>query len=171
MMERTYNASRGKNRLLVLLGVSIAFFLLVGCAGGNYGRLERDRNLDNMFLNYEVLPDHRYYTTGGYDAPNAILAIHKDYELDNRGNLWVSVPNVDYAQMRKWVDTLAPDANFRFSGSYFAAYILDPNGQRMGVWYAIENQATIKFLEGNKVQVYPPDMNKNIQMNRGDRIL
>ena len=171
MMERTYNAYRGKSRLLVLLVALLALFLLVGCAGGNYGRVERDRNLDNMFLNYEVLPDHRYYTSGGYDAPNAILAIHRDYELDNPRNLWVPVPNVDYAQMRRWIDTLAPDENFRFSGSYFAAYILDPNGQRMGVWFSIENQATVKFFEGNKVQVYPPDMNKNIQMNRGGRIL
>jgi hypothetical protein len=170
MIERTYDVSREKNRLLTLLGALLAFFLLAGCAGGNYGRLDRDKDLDKMFLNYEVLPDHRYYTSGGYDAPNAILAIHNDYELDNPGNLWVSVPNVDYAQMRKWVDTLAPEQNFRFSGSYFAAYILDPDGQKVGVWYAIESQATVKFFEGNKVQVYPPELNQNIYFNKGLRM-
>jgi hypothetical protein len=170
MLARIYDAFRRMNRLLTLLGAFFSLFLLVGCAGGNYGRLDRDRDLDSMFLNYEVLPDHRYYTSGGYDSPNAILAIHRDYELDNPGNLWVSVPNVDYAQMRKWIDTIAPEQNLRFSGSYFAAYILDTNGQRVGVWYAIENQATVKFFEGKKVQVYPPDLNKNIYLHKGLRL-
>jgi hypothetical protein len=155
MLARIYDAFRRMNRLLTLLGAFFSLFLLVGCAGGNYGRLDRDRDLDSMFLNYEVLPDHRYYTSGGYDSPNAILAIHRDYELDNPGNLWVSVPNVDYAQMRKWIDTIAPEQNLRFSGSYFAAYILDTNGQRV--------------FEGKKVQVYPPDLNKNIYLNKGLR--
>jgi hypothetical protein len=163
MLERTYVAFRRMIRLLTLLGTLFVLSILVGCAGGNYGRLDRDRDLDSKFLNYEVLPDHWYYTSGGYDSPNAILAIHRDYQLDNPGNLWVSVPNVDYAQMRKWIDTLAPHENLRLSGSYFAAYILDPNGQRVGVWYAIENQATVKFFEGNKVQVYTPELNQNIR--------
>ena len=80
MLARIYDAFRRMNRLLTLLGAFFSLFLLVGCAGGNYGRLDRDRDLDSMFLNYEVLPDHRYYTSGGYDSPNAILAIHRDYE-------------------------------------------------------------------------------------------
>jgi hypothetical protein len=145
----------------------IALFLLVGCAGGNFGKLNRNRDLDNMFLNYEVLPDHRYYISGGYAAPNAIMAIHRDYELDNPGELWVGVPNVDSGQMRKWIDTLAPEQNYRYSNAYFAAYILDPKGKKVGAWYSYENFATIKFLEGNKIQVYPPDLNQNIHLNRG----
>lgn len=155
----------GRYRLLSLMAAILTLFLLVGCAGGNYGKLDRDRDLDNMFLNYEVLPDHRYYTTGGYDAPNAILAIHRDYELDNTGNLWVPIPDISPAQMRKWIDTIAPEQNYRYSSAYFAAYILDPNGQRVGAWYAIESQTTVKFLEGNKVQVYTPRLIQNQDFN------
>jgi len=167
MMGKVYNSLCNWNRLLTLLALFFTLVLLAGCAGGNYGKLDRDRDLDNMYLNYEVLPDHRYYVTGGYAAPTAILAIHRDYELDNPGDLWVSVPNVDSAQMRKWIDTIAPEQNYRFSNSYFAAYILDPNGKKVGAWYSIESQTTVKFLEGNKIQVYTPQLNQNINLNRG----
>ena len=170
MMNKTQNTISGGYGLFMLLAAFLALFLLVGCAGGNYGKLNRDRDLDNMFLNYEVLPDHRYYTTGGYDAPNAILAIHRDYALDNPGNLWVSIPNVGSGQMRKWIDTIAPDQNYRWSGRYFAAYILDPMGKRVGAWFAIENHTTVKFLEGNKIQVYTPQLNQDFYMNRGFRL-
>ena len=162
MMGKMFNTLSKWNRLSTLLAAILTLFLLIGCAaGGNYGKLDRNRDLDNMFLNYEVLPDHRYYTSGGYDAPDAILAIHREYELDNSGNLWVIIPNVDYAQMRKWIDTIAPEENYR-AGGYFAAYILDPNGKRVGAWYSIQSTTTVKFLEGHKILVYTPDLGPDL---------
>ena len=156
------------NRFSTLLAAFLTFILLTGCVtGGNNGTLRRNRDLDNMFLRYEVLPDHRYYTTGSFDAPDAILAIHTDYELDNSGNLWRLIPNVDSGQMRIWIDTIAPEQNYRYSNGYFAAYILDPNEKRVGAWYAIDPQTTVKFLEGNKIQVYPPQQFQNINFRRG----
>ena len=162
MIGKKYTILNKWNRLFTLLAGLLTFFLFIGCATrDNYGTIHRDRDLDNMFLRYEVLPDHNYYTSGGYDFPNAILAVHRDYELDNQGNLWVEVPNVDYNQMRKWIDTIAPEQNYRFSNAYFAAYILDSNGKRVGAWYAVEPFATVKFLEGNKILVYTPELNQN----------
>jgi hypothetical protein len=163
ILNKSYRKLHGYSTLLAAVLVLV---LMVGCAGGNYGKLQRDRDLDNMFLKYEVLPDHLYYTSGGYDAPEAILAIHRDYELENTRNLWVWVPNVDYAQMRKWIDTIAPEQDYRNSNSYFAAYILDPKGKRVGAWYAIESLTTIKFLEDNKVQVYTPNRGPDLQLDK-----
>jgi hypothetical protein len=171
MIGKTSFIFINRDRLFLSLAIILALFLLAGCAtGGNYGKLERNRDLDNMFLRYEVLPDHRYYSTGGFDAPSAILAVHTDYELDNSGNLWRGVPNVDYAQMRKWIDTIAPEQNYRVGG-YFAAYILDLNGKRVGAWYSIESQTTVKFLEGNKIQVWTPNLSPaiGIGVRRGRR--
>ena len=171
MIEKTYDISKRWKSLMSQVAVILALFLLAGCAtGGNYGKLERNRDLDNMFLRYEVLPDHRYYSTGGFDAPSAILAVHTDYELDNSGNLWRGVPNVDSGQMRRWIDTIAPEQNYR-AGGYFAAYILDPNGKRVGAWYSIEPQTTVKFLEGNKIQVWTPHLSPDIGIGirRGGR--
>ena len=169
MIGKRYKIFGSLHRVFSLLAAFFVLFLLGACAGGNYGTLVRDRDLDNQYLNYEVLPDHRYYITGGYGAPSAILAINKDYELENSGNLWVPVPNVDSGQMRKWMETIAPEQNYRWSNAYFAAYILDPTGKRVGAWYAIESQTTVKFLEGNKIQVYTPTKNPNLQLERGLR--
>jgi hypothetical protein len=171
MIGKTSFIFINRDRLFISLATILALFLLAGCAtGGNFGKLERNRDLDNMFLRYEVLPDHRYYSTGGFDAPDAILAVHTDYELDNSGNLWRGVPNVDSGQMRIWIDTIAPEQNYR-AGGYFAAYILDPNGKRVGVWYSIEPQTTVKFLEGNKIQVWTPHLSPDIGrgIRRGGR--
>jgi hypothetical protein len=144
-------------------------FLLAGYAAAAviYGTLDRDRDLDNMFRSYEVLQDYNYYTSGGYDAPNAILLIHKDYKLDNPGNLWVPIPYVDYEQMRKWVSVISSEQDFNRSGNYYAAYILDQNGQRVGVWYSVEIFATVKFLERNRVLVYTPELFHNYSILSG----
>jgi hypothetical protein len=172
MGEKMSNTFSNWHKLSFLFSAFVALFLLVGCAaGGNYGKLERSRDLDNMFLNYEVLPDHRYYTFGGFDAPDAILAIHMDYELDNSDNLWVPIPNVDSAQMRKWIDTIAPEQDYRYSNAYFAAYILNLDGKKVGAWYSVEVFATVKFLEGNKIEVWPPSSNEEIGIGiRRERI-
>jgi hypothetical protein len=172
MIEKTYDISKRWIILVSQVAVILALFILAGCAtGANYGKMERNRDLDNMFLRYEVLPDHRYYSTGGFDAPDAILAVHTDYELDNSGDLWRGVPNVDYGQMRIWIDTIAPEQNYRYSNGYFAAYILNPTGKRVGVWYSIEPQTTVKFLEGNKIQVRTPNrsLDIGIGIRRGGR--
>ena len=158
-----YNILKRRNNLFTLLASALMLLLLAGyaAAGNIYGSLDRDRDLDNMFRNYEVLQDYNYFTSGGYDAPNAILLIHKDYKLDNPGNLWVPIPYVDNEQMRKWVSIISSEQDFNRSGNYYAAYILDQNGQRIGVWYSVEVFATVKFLEGNKVLVYTPELNQH----------
>ncbi|MDX1775102.1 MAG: hypothetical protein R3297_00815 [Desulfobulbales bacterium] len=167
MPVTSYTCTRAWKRPGTQLITLLTIFLFIGCSGANYGKLDRDRDLDNMFLKYEVLTDHRYYISGGYAAPNAIMAIHRDYELYNPGDLWVPVANVDSLQMRKWIDTIAPEQNYRYANAYFAAYILDPQGERIGAWYSYENFATIKFLDGNRIQVTPPDLFPNIQLQRG----
>lgn len=158
-----YNILKRPNSLLTLLVSALMFLLLAGsatAAGTIFGSQDRDRDLDNMFQRYEVLQDYNYFTSGGYDAPNAILLIHKDYELDNPGNLWVPIPYVDTKQMRKWVSTIGNQQVLR-SGNYFATYILDENGKRVGVWYSVENFVTSKFPGGNNIFVYTPDLFHN----------
>ncbi len=157
-MEKLFNREAGWFRTATLAGALIVSLVLSGCTStdADYGRLKRNRDIDYKFYAYEVLPDHRYYTSGGYDKPNAILAIHKDYELVT--DLWLSIPNVNSAQIRKWIDTISPKENYRESKGYFGAYILDPNGNRVGVWYSIQDTTVIKFLGENKLEVYTPDL-------------
>jgi len=161
MLKKIYNILNRRNTLITILASTLMILLLVSSAVADiYGTQRRDRDLDNRFRDYEVLQDYNYYTSGGYDVPNAILLIHKDYELDNPKNLWVRIPNVDYKQMRKWVSVISSEQDNNRSGNYFATYLLDQNGQKVGVWYSIEVFATVKFLGGNKILVYTPQLNQ-----------
>ena len=161
MTGKIFNILIRWNSLFTLLASALILFLLAGYAAADiYGTMDRDRDLDNKFLNYEVLQDYNYFTSGGYDVPNAILLIHKDYELDNPGNLWVPIPYVDYEQMRNWVSVISSEQDANRSYNYFVAYILDQNGQRAGVWYSVETFATVEFLKDNKVFVYTPGLNQ-----------
>ena len=146
--------------LLTLLVSGLIFVLLSGnaFAANGYGKLDRDYSLEKMFLNFEVLQDYDYYTTGGYDVPNAILLIRKGYELDNPGNFWRLIPDVGYEQVRKWVSLIRSNEDMSRSYNYFAAYILDQSGQKVGVWYSFEDHPTIKFVEGKKILAYTPPL-------------
>ena len=138
--------------LNIFLVVAVAG-LFVGCAtSGNYGTLQRSQELNQKFLNSEVLPDYNYYISGGYDRPNAILGIHKDYQL--LSDLWEPV-QMSSGLMGKFIQAIDPES-YRGPVGYFAAYILSPGGKTVGIWYSIQNTTTIKFLNGNKIEVYTP---------------
>jgi hypothetical protein len=158
MKVKGVNTSWVWARVVVFSLFFAATLLLVGCtAGANRGSLQRDRDLDNQFLRYEVVEDHNYYFSGGYDKPNAILGIHKDYELVS--DLWQPV-QISSAQLEKWIRFIAPES-YRGTGGYFAAYILNPEGKRVGFWYSVQSTTTIKFLEGNKIEVYTPELQQH----------
>ena len=141
---------------LLLLITAISLFFS-GCADTkNYGTFHLDRELDQMFLAYQILPDYNYFTSGGYDKPNAILGIHKDYQMITDID-WRSIPNISSAQVEKWIRTIDPDDR-SVGSNYFAYYILSPEGKQVGFWYSIQDYTVVKFLEENKIEVYPPDL-------------
>jgi hypothetical protein len=149
------------NGFFAVLTAVFMLATLAGCVGGNSGTLKWDRELDNKFVSYQVLPDHRYYITGGYSAPAVILAIHNDYQLENGADLWVEVPDVSSTHMQKWIDNLSSDISFWEENQFLASYVLDPNGKRVGAWYSGRRNTAVMFLEDNRIKVYPPDMKPN----------
>jgi hypothetical protein len=90
-------------------------------------------------------------TTGMYGT------VDRDYELENSAQLWKPVPDIDSNKMKYWLSALHNERYLNKPSRYYAAYILDPNGQRVGVWYSYEALATVRFFEGNKLLVYTPD--------------
>ena len=60
-----YSTGRDKIRWIFSpVCLIVALVLIGGCAGsGNYGRLQRSREVDQIFRDYRVLPDHKYYYT------------------------------------------------------------------------------------------------------------
>ena len=158
MLRNKINASDKLKSLLTPLTAFFLIFLLSGCATtGLYGTVDRDYDLDERFRNYEVLQEYTYYESGGYRAPNAILLIHKDFELDNSAQLWRPVPDIDSSKIKYWLSAIHNERYLNRPSRYYAAYILNPDGKRVGVWYSYEPLVTAKFPEGNKIVVYTPD--------------
>lgn len=145
---------------MTTLTVFILALLLTACAGkGNYGSMVFDRGLDDQFTSYQILPGYNYFITGGYNAPAAILAIQKDYQLDNDAGMWVPVPDVNPDKMKTWIDSLSGDVNFWQEQPFWASYILDPTGKKVGAWYSAAHKTTpVRFLEDNRISVYAPHL-------------
>ncbi len=141
--------------LITALVISAVAGLFAGCAtGGSKGTMQPSRELNQKILNYDVLPDYNYYYSGSFERPNAILGIHKDYQLVSQ--FWQTA-QISPTQMGKWIQTIGPE-KYRGPSGYIAAYILDPDGKKIGIWYSIQNATTVEFLEGNKVKVNSPDL-------------
>jgi len=154
MQSNLLDISRVWIRLLAVGALFTVLIMISSCAGsGSRGTMQRDQALNQQFIAYQVLPDYTYYFSGGYDKPEAILGIHKDYQLVP--GLWQSV-EITPGLMEKWIKTIAPE-DYR-KGGYFAAYILAPDGKRAGIWYSIQDSTTVKFPGDNKIEVYTPDL-------------
>jgi hypothetical protein len=153
MQRKVMDMDRCKGSMIVVVIIAV-LIMISGCAGsGSHGTMKRDQALNQQFLSFQVLPDYTYYFSGGYDKPEAILGIHKDYQLVP--GLWQTA-QISSAQLEKWISTISP-ADYK-RGGYFAAYILDPDGKRAGIWYSIQNSTTVKFPGENRIEVYTPDL-------------
>jgi hypothetical protein len=69
---RRRNGSPARNATGIAALVLLA--ALAGCAG-HYGSARLDTGVGRGFADAEVLPAHRYYTTGSDTSPDAILAL------------------------------------------------------------------------------------------------
>ncbi len=154
MQKKTLNLNYLWVRLLFFVLIVPVLISINGCASGNYGTLKRNAELNEVFVTSQVLPDYVYYYSGGYNNPRAILGIHKDYQLVP-SSLWLDI-EMTSAQMEVWIRTIDPGDHTR--RGYFAYYILSPKGKQVGIWYSLQDHTTIKFLEGNRIEVYPPEL-------------
>ena len=49
-----------------------------------YGKLKRDKDVNQTFQSAEVLPDHKYYISSQANIPYAIIGIENQYKLRQR---------------------------------------------------------------------------------------
>lgn len=143
-------------RTMVTVMVLILLISSLSAVASQRGKLERNRDLQKQIESAQVLPDHKYYFSGGAGKPNAILGIHKDFQLVT--GQWQGV-QISPGQLQKWMSSMSNDTSMGPKG-YYAAYIISPDGKKAGFWYSIESLPTIKFPGGNKIDVYPPDLNQ-----------
>ncbi len=131
---------------LIALPVVVA---LTGCAAG-YGHIKHDDDVTRMFKSGDLPQDYVYYFNGRDHIPYAIIGISPEYRHVSR--LWQEVdPKSD--EFRHMVENMWQPA-----GGYYTtgAYILDRNGNRIGIWWAKYDYATVELGQDKEVTVHSP---------------
>ena len=135
-----------KTRVAATLVLALA--LAAGCAG-KYGSIRWDTAVGRTFETAQVLPGHRYYTTGSDTAPDAILALRENHPLSSK--LWreVAMTSVTLARL---VDRMRGTR----SVGPFGRVVLDDRGGVIGGWYSYLDPTPVKLLDDGGVVIQPP---------------
>ena len=125
-----------------LQGVLIFVFIqimLTGCASTckNPG-VFISREATDEWHSYEILPNYHYYYAGPDSQPNYIIGIDDQYAL--RSKLWKPV-DLTPEMLEKWINYLRPRVGY--SQKPYGAYIIDPTGKRIGLWYSVRDSRRV----------------------------
>jgi hypothetical protein len=131
----------------VALALSLAL-AGVGCAG-RYGSMRLDARIAQDLGAAQVLPGHRYYTTGSELEPAAIVALREERPLRGAWREIAATPALLAKLCSEMQGTRLnlPDG----------AVILDDRGERIGVWYSyLAFPPPPKLLDDGSVELTTP---------------
>ena len=135
-----------------LLGICglVAAIMLSGCAG-IYGRLNWDPQVTAAFQNHDIQKGLNYYYYGVGNQTYAIAGISTEYTIKSR--IWREVPQ-DTEEFKSLVSR-AWENYFYMPYDPQGAHILNPEGNRVGIWFSSLRFVTIKFAENNRIVLMP----------------
>jgi hypothetical protein len=129
--------------------MAIAVLLILPGCMSSYGRLKANPELTDAFTNRRALPpDYIYYYCGRENLPYAVVGIDPAYQFEDR--VWFKIETKEEvykkaASVVAWNDIWSRGAE-----------ILDPSGNRIGIWFSYYQHTTVKVGPENKVTVYNP---------------
>lgn len=136
-------------RMLRTLGSGLLLAAGLAACAGRWGAIRYDSGVGQLFETAQVLPGHRYYTTGSEGMPDAILALREDRPL--RSRFWREVP-MSRTLLVRLVDGMRGS---RDPGPY-GSVVLDEDKTPIGVWYSDLKPMPVKLLADGGVIVSPP---------------
>ncbi|MFC1817186.1 hypothetical protein ACFL0M_14915 [Thermodesulfobacteriota bacterium] len=151
-----------KNAIRINILFFFAMTTFVGCLA-NYGTYRASDEVNKAFEAFQVLPDYTYYYSGSDVSPDAIIGIHKRYKLSS-ADLWTKVDPTS-KQLKYWVEAMTMENHRGFPESPDGFYVLDPDGNQIGIYYTLWAPGPVKMEEDNQVSVYLPDV---VDDNDGD---
>ena len=134
MRNKKYNTNTGCQKKSINFRHMLGFCLLIGAVmvagcSNNYGRVVRNSDVAAAFEQGQAVDDYYYYYSGREGSPYALVGIDKTYKVPSK--LWEPfVPSTEVLQRK---------AAFIYKNQDEAPYgadIVDPDGQRIGVWYS-----------------------------------
>jgi hypothetical protein len=136
-------------KIFALAACAVMLMGLTGCSG-SYGRTVRDAELTKAIKNNQVIEGYKYYYYGYASKPHAIAGVDPKYEV--RSKLWPEVdPNTENEKFKKMIYWIWGDYGYYPYG----AYILDPSGKKVGIWYSSINFVGVKFTKDNRIVLMP----------------
>ena len=138
MFNRQLRVTRTVGRFLLVWVIPVlGAVVLAGCGTSNNGRLQSSSEADQIFKNNQLLPDHTYYYSGFQRVPYGIIGIDNNFTL--RSSVWKPF---------ELNPTVLKQLSYRMANVYSldprGAWILDAEGNRVGIWYSSRNQTKIK---------------------------
>ena len=130
--------------------------MLTGCAtAGQRSGITSSQEATAIWHTYEVLPNYNYYYAGPETRPFYIIGIDDSYKL--RSKLWKPV-DLTPEMLNNWFNYYRPRVG-GYNPLPYGAFILDPNGERIGLWYSVVDwrlTGSATFGENNEVTIYMP---------------
>jgi hypothetical protein len=133
------------------LALALTLSLVAAACAGRYGSLRFDTGAMRTFEAAQVLPGHRYYTTGSDTDPAAIVALRQDRPLRGAWREIAATPELlkHLGDNMRGTRLVGPDG----------AVILDDKGERIGVWYSYyQYPAPPRLLDDGGVELHPPSV-------------
>jgi hypothetical protein len=124
----------------------VILFTGIAACSGKYGSFQRDKEVYYAFENKQVSPDYKYFSNHQHNVTYAIVGIDPKYKLESK--IWREITS-DTEDFKKSVNRIWDD----FGYYPYGANILDPTGNKMGIYYSAVLIKTIKFLEDNQIEV------------------
>jgi hypothetical protein len=132
MLARIGGKDMMRPRVVTLLLAAACCGLLVSaCAGANRGVLRNSREVGRAFETLHAYPEYRYWYLNQENNPYAVVGLESDYRLEDV--MWTPV-QPDSPTFEKVVGLVQ---SFPVPGGFtYGAYIIDPSGRTIGVWYS-----------------------------------
>ena len=151
MFNRQLGVARTVGRFVLVWVIPVlGAVVLAGCGTPNNGRLQSSSEADQIFKNNQLLPDYTYYYSGFQRVPYGIIGIDNNFTL--RSSVWKPF---------ELNPTVLKQLSYRMANVYSldprGAWILDAEGNRVGIWYSSRNQTKIKFEKDRQIVVLTPD--------------
>ena len=135
----------------LFFGLAIICVLTITACNQDFGRLRSSSEVTLKFKQYQVDENLNYYFFGWQGDPTAIIGLQKDITLES--DQW---QRIDFNEIS--LQTLVDRVGGRSSVNRNGAFIVDPQGNQIGVWFAGGGTATIKMAGEKRIAYISPSV-------------
>jgi hypothetical protein len=112
----------------------LAATLASGCSAANRGGLRNSREVGRAFETFHAYPGYRYWYYNQENNPYAVVGLGQTYRIEDINWKEVDPNSKTFEKVIGLVESFPVRSAFAYG-----AFILDPQGQQIGVWYSSLN--------------------------------